>query len=226
MMRANRTRAASLRLACVAGAAALMGACASPEPTLHTLSLRTEPPAPEAARIQRAFRLSGVRVPERLDKPQIVLRTSDSQVQELEQQRWAAPFGAELRDALSADLADALSAVDVGGATPPAGVPLYRIGADVQRFDARPGQDVSALVTWRVSRDAATPGSNSSNSSSSSSSSSSALTCQTTLAEPAGGEVDAVVAATQRVVRQWSQRVAESVRSLEAPGKGLPAWCR
>ncbi|MDB0526045.1 ABC-type transport auxiliary lipoprotein family protein [Ralstonia solanacearum] len=220
MMRANRTRASSLRLACVAGAAALMGACASPEPTLHTLSLRAEPPAPETARIQRAFRLSGVRVPERLDKPQIVLRTSDSQVQELEQQRWAAPFGAELRDALSADLADALSAVDVGGATPPAGVPLYRIGADVQRLDARPGQDVSALVTWRVSRDAATPGS------SSSSSSSSALTCQTTLAEPAGGEVDAVVAATQRVVRQWSQRVAESVHSLEAPGKGLPAWCR
>ncbi|MBB6591930.1 membrane integrity-associated transporter subunit PqiC, partial [Ralstonia solanacearum] len=222
MMRANRTRAASLRLACVAGAAALMGACASPEPTLHTLSLRAEPPAPETARIQRAFRLSGVRVPERLDKPQIVLRTSDSQVQELEQQRWAAPFGAELRDALSADLADALSAVDVGGATPPAGVPLYRIGADVQRLDARPGQDVSALVTWRVSRDAATPGSGSN----SNSNSNSALTCQTTLAEPAGGEVDAVVAATQRVVRQWSQRVAESVHSLEAPGKGLPAWCR
>ncbi|KFX28195.1 membrane integrity-associated transporter subunit PqiC [Ralstonia solanacearum] len=220
MMRANRTRASSLRLACVAGAAALMGACASPEPTLHTLSLRAAPPAPEATRIQRAFRLSGVRVPERLDKPQIVLRTSDSQVQELEQQRWAAPFGAELRDALSADLADALSAVDVGGATPPAGVPLYRIGADVQRFDARPGQDVSALVTWRVSRDAATPGSggNSSNGS--------ALTCQATLAEPTGSEVDAVVAATQRVVRQWSQHITESVRSLEAPGKGLPAWCR
>lgn len=220
MMRANRTRASSLRLACVAGAAALVGACASPEPTLHTLSLRAAPPAPEAARIQRAFRLSAVRVPERLDKPQIVLRTSDSQVQELEQQRWAAPFGAELRDALSADLADALSAVDVGGATPPAGVPLYRIGADVQRFDARPGQDVSALVTWRVSRDAATPGSggNSSNGS--------ALTCQATLAEPTGSEVDAVVAATQRVVRQWSQHITESVRSLEAPGKGLPAWCR
>ncbi|AQW29716.1 membrane integrity-associated transporter subunit PqiC [Ralstonia syzygii subsp. celebesensis] len=210
MMRANRSP--SLRLACVAGAAALMGACASPEPTLHTLSLQAAAPAPEAARIQRAFRLSGVHVPERLDKPQIVLRTSDSQVQELEQQRWAAPFGSELRDALSAELADALSAVDVGGAAAPAGVPLYRIGADVQRFDARPAQEVSALVTWRVSRDAATPGS--------------ALTCQTTLTEPAGREVDAVVAATQRVVRQWSQRIAESVRSLEAPGKGLPAWCR
>lgn len=210
MMRANRSP--SLRLACVAGAAALMSACASPEPTLHTLSRQAAAPAPEAARIQRAFRLSGVHVPERLDKPQIVLRTSDSQVQELEQQRWAGPFGSELRDALSAELADALSAVDVGGATTPAGVPLYRIGADVQRFDARPGQEVSALLTWRVSRDAATPGG--------------ALTCQTTLTEPAGSEVDAVVAATQRVVRQWSQRIAESVRSLEAPGKGLPAWCR
>ncbi|WP_197388430.1 membrane integrity-associated transporter subunit PqiC [Ralstonia pseudosolanacearum] len=210
MMRANRS--SFLRLAGVAGAAALVGACASPEPTLHTLSLRAAAPAPEAARIQRAFRLSGVRVPERLDKPQIVLRTSDSQVQELEQQRWAAPFGSELRDALSAELADGLSAVDVGSATAPAGVPLYRISADVQRFDARPAREVSALVTWHVARDAATPGS--------------ALTCQTTLAEPAGGEIDAVVTATQGVVRQWSQRIAESVRSLEAPGKGQPAWCR
>ncbi|MGD7448060.1 PqiC family protein [Ralstonia pseudosolanacearum] len=210
MMRANRS--SFLRLAGMAGAAALMGACASPEPTLHTLSLREAAPAPEAARIQRAFRLSGVRVPERLDKPQIVLRTSDSQVQELEQQRWAAPFGSELRDALSAELADALSAVDVGGATAPAGVPLYRISADVQRFDARPAREVSALVTWRVARDATTPGNT--------------LTCQTTLAEPAGGEIDAVVTATQGVVRQWSQRIAESVRSLETPGKEQPAWCR
>ncbi|WP_247420901.1 membrane integrity-associated transporter subunit PqiC [Ralstonia pseudosolanacearum] len=210
MMRANRS--SFLRLAGVAGAAALMGACASPEPTLHTLSLRAAAPAPETARIQRAFRLSGVRVPERLDKPQIVLRTSDSQVQELEQQRWAAPFGSELRDALSAELADGLSAVDVGSATATAGVPLYRISADVQRFDARPAREVSALVTWRVARDATTQGS--------------ALTCQTALAEPAGGEIDAVVTATQGVVRQWSQRIAESVRSLEAQGKGQPAWCR
>nr|CUV15978.1 protein of unknown function [Ralstonia solanacearum] len=35
-----------------------------------------------------------------------------------------------------------------------------------------------------------------------------------------------MVTATQGVVRQWSQRIAESVRSLEAPGKGQPAWCR
>jgi hypothetical protein len=35
-----------------------------------------------------------------------------------------------------------------------------------------------------------------------------------------------VVAATQRVVQQWSQRIAQSVQSLEAPGAGAPAWCR
>lgn len=216
MMRANRTRASSLRLACVAGAAVLVGACASPEPTLHTLSLRAAPPALEAARIQRAFRLSGVRVPERLDKPQIVLRTSDSRAG-----TGAAALGGALRLGAARRAVGRPGRCAVGGgrggAPPPAGVPLYRIGADVQRFDARPGQDVSALVTWRVSRDAATPGSGSNGS---------ALTCQATLAEPTGSEVDAVVAATQRVVRQWSQHITESVRSLEAPGKGLPAWCR
>ena len=97
----------SLRLAGTLAAAAMVAACASPEPTLHTLSMRPE--ATDAGRFQRAFRLSGVRVPERLDKPQIVLRTSDSEVVALEQQRWAASFGSELRDALSANLEAALA---------------------------------------------------------------------------------------------------------------------
>lgn len=210
----------SLRLATAAAVTVLLAACASPEPTLHTLSVRPE--STDTGRFQRAFRLSGVRVPDRLDKPQIVLRTSDSEVVALEQQRWAAPFGSELRDALSANLATTLSAVDVGSATAPAGVPLYRIGAEMRSYDARPGQGVTALVTWRVSRDAAqgaTPV---------------ALTCQTTLAVPANGQaasadsdagVNAVVSSTQRLVQQWSQQIAQSVQGLEAPS-AVPARCR
>ena len=211
----------SLRLAGAAAVAVVLAACGSPEPTLHTLSVRPE--TTDAAGFQRAFRLSGVRVPDRLDKPQIVLRTSDSEVVALEQQRWAAPFGSELRDALSADLATTLSAVDVGGAAAPAGVPLYRIGTEMRSYDARPGQGVTALVTWRVSRDAATQGA-----------STAALTCQTTLALPVNGQpagadanagVDAVVSSTQRLVQQWSQQIAQSVQGLETPS-AVPAWCR
>jgi len=205
----------SLRLAGAVAAAALMAACASPEPTLHTLSLRNEAPAPDA-RFQRAFRLSGVRVPDRLDKPQIVLRTSDSEVQALEQQRWAAPFGSELRDALSANLAGALSAVDVGSGVAPAGVPLYRIAADMRSYDARPGQNVTALVTWRMTRDAATQAQGPA---------ATALTCQNTLTVPAGAGVDAVVASTQQLVQQWSQQIAQSVQGLESRA-AMPAWCR
>jgi len=212
----------SLRRSGAAAVAVLMAACASPEPTLHTLSARPEA-AEKTGRFQRAFRLSGVRVPDRLDKPQIVLRTSDSEVVALEQQRWAAPFGSELRDALSANLATTLSAVDVGSAAAPAGVPLFRIGAEMRSYDARPGQGVTALVTWRVSRDAATQGA-----------SPVALTCQTTLAmpvnaQPAGTDanagVNAVVSSTQRLVQQWSQQIAQSVQGLESPS-AVPAWCR
>lgn len=208
------TLSSSLRLAGAVAAAALVAACASPEPTLHTLSLRNEAPAPDA-RFQRAFRLSGVRVPDRLDKPQIVLRTSDSEVQALEQQRWAAPFGSELRDALSANLAGALSAVDVGSGVAPAGVPLYRIAADMRSYDARPGQNVTALVTWRVTRDAATQAQGSATT----------LTCQNTLTVPAGAGVDAVVSSTQQLVQQWSQQIAQSVQGLESRA-AMPAWCR
>jgi uncharacterized lipoprotein YmbA len=211
----------SLRLASAAAVALLLAACASPEPTLHTLSVRPE--ITDTGRFQRAFRLSGVRVPDRLDKPQIVLRTSDSEVVALEQQRWAAPFGSELRDALSANLATTLSAVDVVSAAAPAGVPLYRIGAEMRSYDARPGQGVTALVTWRVSRDAANQGA-----------APAALTCQTTLALPVNGQaagtdseagVNAVVSSTQRLVQQWSQQIAQSVQGLETPS-AVPAWCR
>lgn len=207
-----------IRLAAACAAAALVAACTSPEPTLHTLSAR--PAATDPGRFQRAFRLAGVRVPDRLDRPQIVLRTSDDEVQALEQQRWASPFGAELRDALSADLAGTLSAVDVGGNAAPAGVPLYRISAAMRSYDARPGQGVSALVSWRVTRDAATQGAVPA-----------ALTCQTTLTQPTNGDahakagVDAVVSSTQRMVQQWSQQIALSVQALESPSTP-PAWCR
>ncbi|MGM3275524.1 PqiC family protein [Ralstonia sp. 24A2] len=210
------TLSSSLRLASAVAAAALMAACASPTPTLHTLSLRSEAPAPDA-RFQRAFRLTGVRVPDRLDKPQIVLRTSDSEIQALEQQRWAAPFGSELRDALSANLAGALSAVDVGGGVAPAGVPLYRIAADMRSYDARPGQNVTALATWRVTRDAATQ--------TQGPAAATALTCQNTLTVPAGAGVDAVVSSTQQLVQQWSQQIAQSVQGLESRA-AMPAWCR
>lgn len=219
MTQANMTAItlSSLRLASALAATALMAACASPEPTLHTLSVH--PAATDAGRFQRAFRLAGVRVPDRLDKPQIVLRTSDSEVQALEQQRWASPFGSELRDALSAQLAGALSAVDVGGGVVPAGVPLYRITADMPSYDARPGQNVTALVAWRVTRDAtAAP-----------SAGAAALACQTTLTAPvaadASANVDAVVSSTQQLVLQWSTQIAQSVQALESHASA-PAGCR
>ncbi|WP_439890251.1 PqiC family protein [Ralstonia sp. 25C] len=228
MTRANMTTMtlSSLRLAGALAATALMAACASPEPTLHTLSVR--PAATNAERFLRAFRLAGVRVPDRLDKPQIVLRTSDSEVQALEQQRWASPFGSELRDALSAQLAGALSAVDVGGGVVPAGVPLYRITADMPSYDARPGQSVAALVAWRVTRDAATPGSAGAPGMPGTGGAP-ALACQTTLTAPvaadASASVDPVVSSTQQVVQQWSAQIAQSVLALESHASA-PAGCR
>ncbi|WP_426397202.1 PqiC family protein [Ralstonia sp. R-29] len=225
MTRANMTTMtlSSLQLAGVLGAAALMTACASPDPTLHTLYVR--PAATDAGRFERAFRLSGVRVPDRLDKPQIVLRTSDSEVQALEQQRWASPFGSELRDALSAQLAAALSAMDVGGGVVPAGVPLYRITADMPSYDARPGQSVAALVAWRVTRDAATPGTPGTPGASGAP----AFACQATLTAPvaadASGSVDPVVSSTQQLVLQWSAQIVQSVQALESHASA-PAGCR
>jgi uncharacterized lipoprotein YmbA len=188
------------RLAGCAGLVAL-AACASPPSRFYTLGAGAGPagaavPANPALLIE----VAPVDVPSQVAKNQIVVQTSPSQVDVLEQERWASPPGDELRRALSGDLSRQLDTIDVYGTPHADGVPVYRVSVNVQRFESWPGSQAVLDAVWSVRAVGANP----------------VLTCRTVAAEPVGPGFDALVAGHRRAVGQLSAQIAAGVRTLAA----------
>jgi len=98
--------------------AVLLTACGTTGPTrFYTLAgpvaATATAPASQPARQRLLIEVLPVSVPERLARPQIVVRTDDARVDILEQDRWSAPLNNELRDALASGIANRLGAIDV-----------------------------------------------------------------------------------------------------------------
>lgn len=177
-------------------AAALLAACAGTPDRHYTLS---PPPQAEAAAPAGApsfaIEFAPVAVPERLARPQMVVRRgaeAGAEVQVLEQHRWAASFEQELRDALATGVARQLGATDVtrGGRAP--GQTVWRIAVQVQDFDAVAGQAVSTRLQWRLRRPDTTD----------------AGGCTWSATEPVGESMEAVAAGAQRLTARAAQAMA------------------
>ena len=147
-----------------------------------------------------------VGVPERLARPQMVVRSNDSgstQVRVLEQQRWTSTFDSELRDAFGGAIAARAGAVDVtrGGRLP--GHPVYRIAIRLQHFEAILDDRVEARFGWTITR----------------SDDSRSAICQASVAAPGGKGLDELVQGVQEVVAGAADRIAAQVVQLQATGK-------
>lgn len=190
---------------------ATLAACASPPTRFYTLA----PPAQASGVIIRSAPLSieiaPVGVPERLMRPQLVLRSDTARIDILEQDRWSAPFNEELRDALAAQLVNRLGAIDVSHDVHPGNLPVYRIVVTLSQFDAVRGGAVEAQFGWIASRsDQRGIASN--------------LACQLHLSEAGSGDnVASVVLGVQRVVSNLAQAIAKDVKELS---EGSPRSCR
>ncbi len=130
--------------------AALFGCSSSPPVVFYTL---TEIPSTTAISKSPAYEIlvGPVTLPEMLDRPQLVTRVTDTRVNVLEQQRWAAPLKSEVPRILAANLnqllADAAVTVEP---QPSTGRPLWRVAVEIQRFDATPGSDVTIEALWSI----------------------------------------------------------------------------
>ena len=150
-----------------------------------------------------------VGVPERLARPQLVIRSNDddsgasTRVRVLEQQRWSSSFDSELRDAFGSAIAARAGAVDVtrGGRLP--GHPVYRISIRVQHFDAVLDDRVDARIGWTITR----------------SDDNRSAICQATVSGPGGKGLDDLVQGVQLVVAEAADRIAAQVVQLNASGK-------
>lgn len=195
----------------IAGAAlvALLSACASPVTRYYTLAEPGTAAAPRSA-APLFVELAPLALPERLARPQMVVRKADaasSEVEVLEQHRWSSSFESELRDALASGVAARLGAADSTRGGRQAGQPAWRIAVQVRQFDAIDGTRVDAALSWTLRR---TDGDRS-------------AACQWSASEPAGAGIDALAQAAQRLTARAAEAIARQVAAAQA---GTLADCR
>jgi uncharacterized lipoprotein YmbA len=146
-MRAPPALAASLALAC-----ACITVGSRQEPARYYV-LAAEPAASDPARPAVAVLGVGpVRLPEYLDRREIVTRVGPVRLEAASADRWAAPLDVLFASALAEDLRTALPAGEVLPWPWPVGAsPEWAISVDVVRFDAEDGTAVLE-ARWIVRR--------------------------------------------------------------------------
>lgn len=145
-----------------------------------------------------------VMVPERLVRPQLVVRSGGSaqetQLFILEQDRWSSTFNSELRDAFATGISDQTGAINNPSGTRKSGQPVYRIAIELSEFDAIVGDKVQARFNWGITRSTDGRG----------------AVCYAVLSEPASGGIESVVKGVQRAVSSVIAEVSKNLVELES----------
>ena len=133
----------------------LCGCSATKSPNYYTLMPSATTSTTSSVRV---IEVLPVGLPDRLDRPLIVLQQLNGQAKVLDNERWTSPLSAELRDGLSAGLQQKLGAVDRYSSGMTGGKDAYRIATDFSRFDiieksASSGpikQEIAVAVAWTI----------------------------------------------------------------------------
>lgn len=199
---------AGIASALLLGAALALGACSStPAPRFHSLT-----PAPVgggAATVDKvapagaiAWEVLPVSVPPGVDQPQWVVRSVDSSLVVLEQERWIGPLGEEVRAAVTARLTQSLGAPAAKAAS------QWRVRIDVQRFEAAPGREARVDATWALLGDGTAAAV--------------ALRCSGEFVQVPGPEgYPALSAALQKAVARVADAIVSGLKSLVAGQTGV-----
>ncbi|MCC2682472.1 MAG: hypothetical protein K0S36_2036 [Nitrosospira multiformis] len=185
--------------------ASLIAGCVSvPETRFYTLS---QPPEmkvrPRDLSTPIFIDILPVNVPERLARPQLVVRYGDSgpetQLFILEQDRWSSPFNYELRDAFASGIASRTGAVNKAhrGRTPDQIV--YRIAIELSQFDAIVDDSVRARFSWTITRPADAR----------------SAACYAVITEPVAAGVEGVVEGVQRAVTSVVTSISKNMIELD-----------
>jgi uncharacterized lipoprotein YmbA len=201
----------------LARAAACLGACAgllalaacSSSPPSHFYTLGADNAATttrSAAGSALLIEVAPVGVPSQVQKNQLVVQNGSTQVQILEQERWASLPGDEIRRALSSDLTQQLGTIDVYGTAYPESTPVYRVSVNVQRFESWPGSHALIDAVWSVRAVR----------------SEAVMTCRSTISAPVTAGYDALVDGHRQAVQQISSQIAASIEAMAAAAARVP----
>jgi uncharacterized protein len=171
-------------------------ACGTP-PQEHFFTLASEPAQRASATPAYTVIVGPVTIPELVDRPQMVIRTSPTRVEIAELARWAAPLKSEIPRVIGDHLARLLDDARVSTSSErAAGTADYRVILDVQRFESAPRESATIQVAWTVrSRDGA------------------AVSGQSVATETAAPGYDALVAAHSRALERVSREIAAAIVS-------------
>jgi uncharacterized lipoprotein YmbA len=173
------------------------GCASSPQSRFYTLSAQSSGPPAVTAAPPVTIVLTAVNVPEIVDRPQIVVRTSIDEVQFDEFDRWADSLKSQIRRVIVADLAaqfpggivyGSQGAVDLASA--------YQVSIEIQSFESAPGDAAALSMLWSIRP----PKGQSVNG-------------RSVVHEPAGGPgYDMLVAAHSRALARASEDIATAIR--------------
>lgn len=184
----------------------LVAGCASaPKEQFYTLNSVPASAVPASANATGApvtISLTALTLPELYDRPQFVVRENTNRVDIKEDHRWAQSLRLEVARVLTADLAARLpNATMLSSETRPAapGGPDYRIGVNIEQFDAMPGQAVVVQAAWSIRGSGNAP----------------AVNGRSNVREAADGAgYDALAAAYSRALGTVSSEIAARLASL------------
>ncbi len=194
-------------LAATAAALALLTGCASdPVTRYYVLAPTASAPAAKAAEVSVVIK--DVRLPQYLERPQIVTRGSDYRLVMADYELWAGDLRQDMTRVLAENLARLLESDRVVAAPHMLKLqPDVRVEVEIQRFERDPGGKVELAARWWLTRglDGALLASPA-----------------TTLAGtplPAGAPFEAVVASMSAVYGDLAREIARSIQARGAPRK-------
>jgi uncharacterized lipoprotein YmbA len=145
--------------------------------------------------------LVSLTVPQSVDRPQLVLRSGDNTLNVREQDRWAEPLKHNLSLVLAATMMQDLDGAPVVVRATGLEETAWKLGIDIQRFEAQPGQAVTLEAVWTLKHQGE----------------SKPLSRVSKVRETVHGDsMEAVVAAQSRAVTQLAREIALSVNAATA----------
>ncbi len=130
-----------------------LAACATPAQTRYYTLSAASPPSATAASAAAEYRVAigPVKVPEALDRIQIVLRVAPDRYAISDTDGWLTPLKREIPRVIAQEVGQRLPAAQVAAHVQYGGQEAdYRVLIDVLRFESAPGESATLEAAWSV----------------------------------------------------------------------------
>lgn len=140
-------------IACVAGLMMLVACSSAPSRYYSLAPIVPQTMVRQVAAPDFAISVSKVRVPEQVDRPQLVVREgSSAAVTVLNQSLWVAPLADQLKSSLAQELTQVLAVPDVSFMTAPAHLAVWSVAVQIHRFELMAGARTVLDAGWTLTR--------------------------------------------------------------------------